>query len=568
MAAYENRIKQLISLAEHSSEVNRELVYRKLVALLLDVRVESDEDEMSALLRLLDALTPSVGMDCRIEIARMVAGQTNAPMALAEHIATDLASVAAPILKKTAFDEAALLRIIGATGRAHHLLIAERPGLTGGIWDALSRRPRPGSRPIPDSRKEPLPAAGPPPAEAEAISARQRQPRGPEASPVAALARDPVHDLAALARGYEAPSFLLDDPAGGFAWATNRQGRISGLSPHAHEAFGRTAQSLKGFYFFTLIEPLADSVDGHRFDTILTRHLPIRDLPIEIENNKGRQSRWLLRAQARFDPSTGRFTGYRGQALDDRDEDKGKIPAAREPASLDAILSRRVAEDARMPISESLAAALRLRKKIAALGDAGLMADLTELMDGCYSMRDLMEDMENTLAAEGRLLRGTSTTRRFGMAALVKECLRENILRHGGVSRLRLETGARDIPATFDRRLAYQAVARMLRVAEARADIWQDEIITITRAANGKSEIRVPLATSGGGFLDEEILFSPAAFLRRAPSLAQLEGAQSLPPEFGLSAVRSRLRGLGGNIYLGRDSDGSRWLALDLPTGR
>ncbi|MCH8862247.1 MAG: hypothetical protein IID51_07025 [Proteobacteria bacterium] len=559
MAAYENRIKQLISLAEHSSEVNRELVYRKLVALLLDKRVESDEDEMSALLRLLDALTPSVGMDCRIEIARMVAGQTNAPMALAEHIATDLASVAAPILKKTAFDEAALLRIIGATGRAHHLLIAERPGLTARIWDALSRRP------IPDSRKEPLPAAGPPPAEPASIQTVPRQPRGAEASLVATLTRDPAHDLAALARGYEAPSFLLDDPAGGFAWATNRQGRISGLSPHAREAFGRTAQSLKGFYFFTLIEPLADSADGHRFGTILTRHLPIRDLPIEIENNKGRQSRWLLRGQARFDPSTGRFTGYRGQALDDRNEDRGKNSAAREPASLDAILSRRVAADARIPIGESLAAALRLRKKIAALGDADLMADLTGLMDGCYGMRDLMEDMENTLAADERLLRGT--TRRFGMATLVKECLRENLLRHGGVSRLRLETGARDIPATFDRRLAYQAVARMLRVAEARADIWQDETITISRAANGKSEIRVPLATSGGGFLDEEILFSPAAFLRRRPALAQPEGAQSLPPEFGLSAVRLRLRGLGGNIYLGRDPDGSRWLALDLPTG-
>ena len=560
MAAYENRIKQLISLARHSSEVNRELVYRKLVTLLLDVRVESDEDEMPALLRLLDALTPSVGMDCRIEIARMVAGQSNAPMAVAEHIATDLASVAAPILKKTAFDEAALLRIIGATGRAHHLLIAERPDLTGRIWDALSRRPTPGSR------KEPLPAAEPSPAEPAPIRTGQRQPRGAEAGPVAALARDPAQGLAALARGYEAPSFLLDDPAGGFAWATNRQGRISGLSPHAHEAFGRTAQSLKGFYFFTLIEPLADSVDGHQFGTILTRHLPIRDLPIEIENNKGRQSRWLLRGQAGFDPSTGRFTGYRGQALDDRDDEKEQISAAGEHASLDAILSRRVAEDARMPISESLAAALRLRKKIAALGDADLMADLTELMDGCYGMRDLMEDMENTLAADERLLRGT--TRRFGMAALVKECLRENILRHGGVSRMRLETGARDIPATFDRRLAYQAVARMLRVAEARADIWQDEIITISRAANGKSEIRVPLATSGGGFLDEEILFSPAAFLRRTPSLAQPEGAQSLPPEFGLSAVRSRLRSLGGNIYLGRDSDGSRWLALDLPAGR
>lgn len=565
MAAYENRIKQLISLARHSSEVNRELVYRKLVALLLDARVESDEEEMSALLRLLEALTPSVGMDCRIEIARMVAGQTNAPIALAEHIATDMASVAAPILKKAAFDEATLLRIISATGRAHHLLIAERPGLTARIWDALSRRPRPGSRPGPDSRKEPLPTAEPPPAEPASIHRAQRQPRGPEASPVATLTRDPAHDLAALARGYEAPSFLLDDPTGGFAWTTNRQGRISGLSPHAREAFGRTAQSLKGFYFFTLIEPLADSADGHRFDTILTRHLPIRDLPIEIENNKGRQSRWLLRGQARFDPSTGRFTGYRGQALDDRNEDRGKNSAAHEPASLDAILSRRVAEDARIPIGESLAAALRLRKKIAALGDADLMADLTGLMDGCYGMRDLMEDMENTLAADERLLRGT--TRRFGMATLVKECLRENLLRHGGVSRLRLETGARDIPATFDRRLAYQAVARMLRVAEARADIWQDETITISRAASGKSEIRVPLATSGGGFLDEEILFSPAAFLRRRPALTQPEGAQSLPPEFGLSAVRLRLRGLGGNIYLGRDPDGSRWLALDLPAG-
>lgn len=556
MAAYENRIKQLISLAEHSSEVNRELVYRKLVTLLLDQRIESDAEEMSALLRLLDALTPSVGMECRIEMARMVASQTQSPMALAEHIATDLASVAAPILKKTAFDEAALLRIIGATGRAHHLLIAERPDLTSRIWDALSHRPRPGSRQEPFVPEEPVPADSLP------MPTEQHPQQG--GGPVATMTREPERDLAALARGTEAPSFLLDDPVGGFAWATNRQGRVIGLSSHAHAAFGRTALSLKGFYFFALIDPLADSVDGLRFDTILTRHLPIRDLPIEIEDNKGRQSRWLLRGQAGFDPATGRFTGYRGQALDERGDEQSLV--AREPASLDALLSKQITADARMPIAASLAAALRLRKKIAALGDAGLMADLTELMDGCYGMRDLMEDMENTLAADERLLRGTP--RRFGMAALVKECLRENILRHGGVSRLRLASDAVDIPATFDRRLAYQAVARMLRVAEARTDVWLDEVITVTRAANGKSEIRVPLATAGDGFLDEEILFSPTAFLRRTPAL-DLEGeAQSLPPEFGLSAVRSRLRAAGGNIYLGRDPDGSRWLALDLPAAR
>lgn len=557
MTAYENRIKQLISLTRHSSGVNRELVYRKLISLLLDKRVESNEDELSALLRLLDALTPAVGMECRIEMARLIASQENPPMALAEHVATDLASVAAPILKKATFDEETLLRIIRATGRAHHLLIAERPGLTDRIWNALSRRPEPDS-----SSEHPIPVE--PRAEPRLVMARQ-----PEAFLTGAavpLTRDPTRDLAALARGFEEPTFLLEDPAGGFAWATNRQGRITGLSPHAHAAFGRTAQSLKGLFFFALVEPLADGAGGQDFNIVLTRHLPIRDLPIEIEDNKGKPSRWVLRGQARFDASTGRFIGYRGRALDDRGDDQELEASARKPASPEAMMSQRVVQDARLPIAASLAAAMRLRKRIGALGDADLMSDLTDLMDGCYGMRDLIEDMENTLVVDRRLFQGP--TQRFGLAALVRECLRENILRHGGVSRLRLDGDAADITTIFDRRLAYQAVVRMLNVAGARADMLRDDMITITRATNGKSEIRVPLGSAGGGILDEEILFSTTAFLRRAPSQV-LEGeALSLPPEFGLSAVKARLRAHGSNIYLGRDPDGSRWLALDLPSGR
>lgn len=562
MAAYENRIKQLISLAQHSSEVNRELVYRKLVTLLLDERIEGEAEEMSALLRLLDALIPSVGMECRIEMARMVASQANPPMMLAEHIATDLASVAAPILKKVAFDEAALLRIIAATGHAHRLLIAERPGLSARIWEALSNRPKP------DSSKGPTAAAESAPP--EPLPFRPEEPRRPEAGPMAALARDPardpVRDLAALARGPETPTFLLDDPSEGFAWATDRQGRITGLSPHARTAFGRTAESLKGLLFFALVEPLAGEMDGLQLGTILTRHLPIRDLSVEIEDNMGKHSRWLLRGHARFDISTGRFTGYQGGALDQAADDLEQDSEGRQPASLDATLNQRIARDASLPIAASLAAALRMRKRIAALGDADLMQDMTELMDGCYRMRDLMQDMENALTGDERLLRGAA--QHFGLAALVKDCLRENILRQGGVSRLHLESGTPDIPATFDRQLAYQAVVRMLAVAGMRADPQRDQVITIARAANGKNEIRVPLGGPQSGILDEEILFSPAAFLRRPASPPFADEAPSLPPEFGLSAVRSRLRAVGGNIYLGRDSDGSRWLALDIPTGR
>lgn len=562
MAAYENRIKQLISLARHSSEINRELVYRKLVTLLLDERIDGDADESSALLRLMDALIPSVGMECRIEMARMVASQANPPLALSEHIATDLASVAAPILKKVAFDEAALLRIIAATGHAHRLLIAERPGLTSSVWEALRRHPRPRSRTKPLAPAE-LTLAELAPAETAPTGRGRRPPSAPEAGPLATLARDPVRDLAALARGPEAPAFLLDDPRQGFAWATDRQGRITGLSPHAHEAFGRTAESLKGLLFFALIEPLADQIDGLQFGTILTRHLPIRELPVEIEDNMGRHSRWLLRGHARFDSSSGRFTGYQGQALGEADQDQEQDSATRQPASLEATLNQRVARDAGLPIAASLAAALRLRKRIAAFGDADLMADLTELMDGCYRMRDLMQDMENALAPGEGLLRPVA--KRFGLAALVRECLRENLLRQGGVSRLHLESSAPDIAATFDRQLAYQAIARMVRVAEARADLQRDQVIAIARAANGKSQVRVPLGGAGGGILDEEILFSPTAFLRRAAAPALADDEPSLPPEFGLSAVRSRLRVVGGNIYLGRDADGSRWLALDLP---
>jgi hypothetical protein len=97
------------------------------------------EPKSSVLLDVLDAFKGDVQEVARIELATEIASMVNPPLDLAEKLAMDTLKVSAPIIKKVAFNDEALLRIIDTTGRQHHILIAERGNLSKDLWKAIAR---------------------------------------------------------------------------------------------------------------------------------------------------------------------------------------------------------------------------------------------------------------------------------------------------------------------------------------------------------------------------------------------------------------------------------------------
>ena len=69
---------------------------------------------------------------------------------------------------------------------------------------------------------------------------------------------------------------------------------------------------LKGLNLFSLVRAASDA-DVSLAETI-ERKTPIRNLPIEIEDNFGSSTRWVLSGTAFFEVHDGKFQGYSGRA--------------------------------------------------------------------------------------------------------------------------------------------------------------------------------------------------------------------------------------------------------------
>lgn len=99
----------------------------------------STDGKPSVLLDVLDAFKGDVQETARVELATEIATLKTPPLDLAEKLAMDTLRVATPILKTITFDDETLLRIINATDRQHHILIAERGNLSKDLWKAIAR---------------------------------------------------------------------------------------------------------------------------------------------------------------------------------------------------------------------------------------------------------------------------------------------------------------------------------------------------------------------------------------------------------------------------------------------
>lgn len=341
MAAYDDRLRNILSLAQEDSRENRNLLFRHLADFYFQDRLPESARDRRLLEEIMGLVRDRVDAAVKEDIALTLAAMAHPSLELAALLAKDRIEVARPILIAIPFSDQFLLDIIAATGPEHHAVLRERNGVSTEVGRALAlaeHRDQEAERRLRASRraaaiteaaktvaaevKEAVPPATEPAAvpsefpaaasEIEVTPPPKQEPKAPTVRvrppPPASKRRPP--QLSPSKPGGLGPLLRRERPVPEGAWVfiTDRNGRLEALSDEAEKAFGRTAASLRGTDFFALLAP--DS--PVEFAEAVRRHRPLRDVEVTVEN--GEVSRWTLAASALFTLKDGQFEGYRGLA--------------------------------------------------------------------------------------------------------------------------------------------------------------------------------------------------------------------------------------------------------------
>ncbi len=341
-----------------TGEEERSTLFVTLAGRLLAGEADGQPERRAHLLRLLGELMPTVSLDVRRGLVADLLAMPDPPRDLAMLMARDDPEVSGPLLREGVFGAGELCELVMRTGPGHHLEIARRADLTLDVWLALARAATrraageggflpaaPARAPAPRDEAAPPPAppfaapAGdmrpspaPPVAAADggSVASRGTVVRGDRAPDPAMASSDPSPPpdvgrfpgtsppVRADDRADPAPAIPLEDP-GPDAWAfrTDREHRLTALSPAAAQAFGREAPALIGENLPHLLQLYAAAPHVDRIAPLMHAHRAIRDLVVELAAGDGRPSRrWRIRARPRFSFPEGRFLGYEGTARD------------------------------------------------------------------------------------------------------------------------------------------------------------------------------------------------------------------------------------------------------------
>ncbi len=243
-----------------------------------------------ALLRL-DAWRSAVPERRRLSVAAALSGRSLSPELVAS-FARDSALVAAPIIVRAKLDDAQWMRIIPDFPTTARALLRERKDLSpplraaisayGPSDLALSDKSDPASHVV-TAEANPAPMSVPIHELVRRIETfRERHPLGqPELPP----------------KSVSLSSFAFEtDSAGLFSWVE-----------------GAPRGPLIGISLAELALPGGYGVDGQASGPFRKRS-PIRDARLRVAGHGPASGEWMLTAQPFFEPSSGRFQGYRGVA--------------------------------------------------------------------------------------------------------------------------------------------------------------------------------------------------------------------------------------------------------------
>lgn len=323
MATPLHTIKDILALARYEGEPDRVSIFCRIFGLIMENKVDPGAPVYSILLQMMDVLWNDIGISMRIELAKRLMVAPNPPAGLLHRFAVDEIEVATHVLSDETLSDEFLVGVIAQTSRAHHLLIAERLDLSEAVWKAITDRRRAGRPPegggTPPSNVKPdndqnlfsleLGKQNPVRIRMTGRSSDRENRSVPLVEALVAAAMEDVHSENEIA---DSERSTIDEKSLSWNWRTDRSGAIIDIDERCCAAFGMGPDQLKGLNLFSLVRDASDA-DVSLAETV-ERKTPIRNLPIEIEDNFGSSTRWVLSGTAFFEVHDGKFQGYSGRA--------------------------------------------------------------------------------------------------------------------------------------------------------------------------------------------------------------------------------------------------------------
>jgi signal transduction histidine kinase len=137
---YDDKIRNLLELAQDDSQQSRTLLFSHICDLFLQQRPLQSERQLRMLLDILRELLSSVRIGPRKEIAGLLADMNNPPQELVELLSEDVIEVSGPLLERAVIPDDRLMHLVRYGSDGHRRHIARRFGLAPLVRQELTRQ--------------------------------------------------------------------------------------------------------------------------------------------------------------------------------------------------------------------------------------------------------------------------------------------------------------------------------------------------------------------------------------------------------------------------------------------
>lgn len=516
--------------------------WRQLVDLVARAGPNAGSPVIDQAVRTISEDAPKVDEPLRASAASAIAALP-LPLSLIEYFASDRISVSAPVLAAATLDNSQWIELLHSAGEETRTFIESlHPELRTATSPAAIERPAPV---VPEKPQVMPRLPEPPQAEPQVIA-----PFAPAVHPSAAARRDlaeptlapSLHDVVdrierrrrtrAARQGRSAAAAATQNPGPSmFRWECAAGGDINWVE-------GAPRGPLIGR---SIARPAVG--DGELLDRDVVQSFaaraPFRDGLLRVAGDAALSGDWKISGVPAFEPADGRFAGYRGIALRDREDEVEQPPASLLP---DADSVRELVHEIKTPLTAIIGFAEIIENQYLGPAERVYRDRAQEIVEQAQLLVSAVDDLDFVARVRSS---AASVRSRVNLGDLLDRVTRA--LEEGASARdVAIETSlpAREAAAAVEPELADRLIFRLCSAAISHSTAGERLRLFVDQVGNGwRVSINKPARL---GHLSDDQLFGARATiddgfpLRLLRGLARSAGAELMVSQTALSLVFAR----------------------------